>query len=107
MHLLLFKQDILEHYPEKYGKKFYAKKFSLQKDLPVLPMGTINDLKTGEWVAAIGSPFHLTNTVTVGVVSSTQRDPSEMGLPHKNIKYIQTDASITVNYNSCQITLKF
>ncbi|XP_028037014.1 serine protease HTRA2, mitochondrial [Bombyx mandarina] len=65
------------------------------KGLPTMKLGTSADLKPGEWVVAIGSPLDLSNTVTAGVVSSTQRAGSELGLQDRNIVYIQTDAPIT------------
>ncbi len=60
-------------------------------DLPVLPMGNSDKLQVGEWVIAIGSPFELNQTVTVGVVSAKGRD--RMGInDYEN--FIQTDAAI-------------
>ena len=48
------------------------------KNLPVLKIGSSENLKVGEWVAAIGSPFGLDNTVTAGIVSAKSRAlPSE------------------------------
>ena len=44
------------------------------KDLPALKMGDSNQLKVGEWVAAIGSPFGLDKTVTAGIVSALSRN---------------------------------
>ncbi|HIU85000.1 MAG TPA: DegQ family serine endoprotease [Candidatus Aphodousia gallistercoris] len=60
------------------------------KNLPVLKIGSSENLKVGEWVAAIGSPFGLANTVTAGIVSAKSRAlPSEEYVP-----FIQTDVAV-------------
>lgn len=79
----------------------------LQKKLPVLSLGQSADLRPGEFVVAIGSPFALQNTVTTGIVSTTQRDGKELGIQDSDMDYIQTDAIINVRqkmfsrYNNC------
>lgn len=60
------------------------------KDLPVLRVGSSKDLQVGEWVAAIGSPFGLDNTVTAGIVSAVSRNlPTDQYVP-----FIQTDVAV-------------
>ncbi|XP_068455355.1 serine protease HTRA1B-like [Clinocottus analis] len=66
--------------------------------LPVLLLGRSASLRPGEFVVAIGSPFSLQNTVTTGVVSTTQRGGKELGLLDSDMDYIQTDAII--NYGN-------
>jgi serine protease Do len=61
------------------------------KNLPVLPLGNSDALEVGEWVIAIGSPFELNQTVTVGVVSAKGRN--RMGISDYE-NFIQTDAAI-------------
>uniref|UniRef100_A0A183IK94 Serine protease HTRA2, mitochondrial n=1 Tax=Soboliphyme baturini TaxID=241478 RepID=A0A183IK94_9BILA len=62
--------------------------------LPALNLGTKRKIRPGEWVIALGSPFSLTNTVTVGVISNTHRKLVDLG-QNSPIEYIQTDAMIT------------
>jgi serine protease Do len=59
-------------------------------DLPTVKIGKSSDLKVGEWVLAIGSPFGFDHTVTAGIVSAKGRSlPSENYVP-----FIQTDVAI-------------
>jgi serine protease Do len=60
------------------------------KDLPVVELGDSDKLEIGEWVMAIGNPFGLTQTVTVGIVSAKGRVIGSG--PYDD--FIQTDASI-------------
>ena len=60
------------------------------KNLPVVRIGEAAKSKVGEWVAAIGSPFGLENTVTAGIISAKSRS-----LPDENyVPFIQTDVAI-------------
>lgn len=60
------------------------------KNLPTLKLGDSQDLKVGEWVLAIGSPFGFDHTVTAGIVSAKGRS-----LPSDNyVPFIQTDVAI-------------
>ena len=60
------------------------------EDLPTLRIGDSDDLKVGEWVLAIGSPFGFDATVTAGIVSAKGRS-----LPSDNyVPFIQTDVAI-------------
>jgi len=62
-----------------------------QHGLTVAPLGNSDALRVGEWAIAIGNPFGLDQTVTVGVISATGR--SDVGIAtYEN--FIQTDASI-------------
>ena len=69
----------------------------LQHPLPTLPLGRSSDVRQGEFVVAMGSPFALRNTITSGIVSSAQRGSKELGLSNSNMDYIQTDAAIDVS----------
>lgn len=69
----------------------------LQNPLPTLPLGRSAEVRQGEFVVAMGSPFALRNTITSGIVSSAQRGSKELGLSNSNMDYIQTDAAIDVS----------
>lgn len=60
------------------------------KNLPVVALGKTSELRVGEWVLAIGSPFGFENTVTAGVVSAKGRSlPDDSTVP-----FIQTDVAV-------------
>ncbi|GBE02580.1 MAG TPA: DegQ family serine endoprotease [Nitrospirae bacterium] len=61
------------------------------KNLPTIPWGNSDNLKVGEFVLAIGNPFGLSNTVTMGIVSAVGR--ANVGIADYE-DFIQTDAAI-------------
>jgi serine protease Do len=60
-------------------------------NLPVAPLGNSDAMRPGDWVMAIGNPFALSHTVTVGVVSATARPFPLEGRPQR---MLQTDAAV-------------
>jgi serine protease Do len=65
-------------------------KVTPRKPLPAVTFGSSNRLKVGDWVMAIGNPFGLGGSVTVGIISAKQRDINSG--PYDD--YLQTDAAI-------------
>lgn len=65
-------------------------KVTPKKPLPFVPFGSSDALKVGDWVMAIGNPFGLGGSVTVGIISAKQRDINA-GLYDE---FLQTDAAI-------------
>jgi len=59
--------------------------------LPVIPWGDSSSLRIAEWVLAVGNPFQLNQTVTLGIVSAVGRD--NLGVASYE-DFIQTDAAI-------------
>ena len=66
-------------------------KVKSDQPLPVAVLGDSERIKVGQWALAIGNPFGLDSTLTVGVVSATGR--ANVGIEHYE-DFIQTDASI-------------
>jgi serine protease Do len=62
-------------------------------NLPTVALGNSAQLRPGEWAIAIGNPLGLDNTVTVGIISATDRSGRSFGTPTRQ-GYIQTDAAI-------------
>jgi S1-C subfamily serine protease len=61
---------------------------------PVAALGNSDALQVGDWAIAVGNPFGLDQTVTLGIVSSLNRNASKLGITDKRLDLIQTDAAI-------------
>ena len=64
------------------------------EDLPAVPMGNSDDLRLGEWVLAIGSPYDLRSTITAGIVSAKGRSMPNYDGQYRVESFIQTDAAV-------------
>ena len=62
--------------------------------LPVIPFGDSSELRLGEWVIAIGSPYDLRSTITAGIVSAKGRSMPNYSGEFKIESFIQTDAAV-------------
>ena len=58
------------------------------------PLGNSEELEVGDWAIALGTPYGLEKTVTLGIVSSLHRDINSLGFSDKRLDLIQTDAAI-------------
>ena len=58
------------------------------------PLGNSELLEVGDWAIALGTPYGLERTVTLGIVSSLHRSISSLGFSDKRLDLIQTDAAI-------------
>ena len=89
------------------GKKFKAKLIGQDffTDLAVLKiegkgpwpkaqLGDSTKIKVGDWAIAVGNPFGLENTVTLGIISNLKRNVTQLGIFDKKLELIQTDAAI-------------
>ena len=88
---------------EKYKGKLIG--LDLLTDLAVIklegkgpwPKATLGDstkIEVGDWAIAVGNPFGLENTVTLGIISNLNRNVSQLGIYDKKFELIQTDAAI-------------
>lgn len=69
-------------------------KIEAKESLPALELGDSDTLQPGDWAIAIGNPLGLNNTVTMGIISATDRSSSQLGAPDQRVNFIQTDAAI-------------
>lgn len=101
-------QKITVSLPEPDGRSFEARYVASDPtsdlavlkvedgNMPVAPLGTSDDILVGEWAIAIGNPFDLGPTVSIGVVSALDRDFSEPKGEYYYRDMIQTDAAINL-----------
>ena len=61
---------------------------------PKAKLGDSSKIEVGDWAIAVGNPFGLENTVTLGIISNLNRNVSELGIYDKKFELIQTDAAI-------------
>ena len=89
------------------GKKFEAKligqyfftdlavlKIEGKGPWPKAKLGNSAKIKVGDWAIAVGNPFGLENTVTLGIISNLNRNVNQLGIYDKKLELIQTDAAI-------------
>ena len=61
---------------------------------PKAILGDSSKIEVGDWAIAVGNPFGLENTVTLGIISNLNRNVSQLGIYDKKFELIQTDAAI-------------
>ncbi len=61
---------------------------------PKAQLGDSTKIKVGDWAIAVGNPFGLENTVTLGIISNLNRNVTQLGIYDKKLDLIQTDAAI-------------
>jgi len=61
---------------------------------PKANLGDSTKIKVGDWAIAVGNPFGLENTVTLGIISNLKRNVAQLGIYDKKLELIQTDAAI-------------
>ena len=69
-------------------------KIDNHQDSSYAPLGDSEELEVGDWAIALGTPYGLEKTVTLGIVSSLHRDINALGFSDKRLDLIQTDAAI-------------
>ncbi len=61
---------------------------------PTAPLGDSDKVLVGDWAIAVGNPYGLENTVTLGIISNLNRNLAQLGISGKRVDLIQTDAAI-------------
>ncbi len=57
-------------------------------------LGNSDQIEVGDWAIAVGNPYGLEKTVTLGIISNLNRNVSQLGISDKRLNLIQTDAAI-------------
>jgi len=66
---------------------------------PKAKLGDSSKIKVGDWAIAVGNPFGLENTVTLGIISNLNRNVTQLGIYDKKLEMIQTDAAINPGHS--------
>ena len=61
---------------------------------PTASLGNSDQLRVGDWAIAVGNPYGLESTVTLGIISNLNRNVAQLGISGKRLDLIQTDAAI-------------
>ena len=61
---------------------------------PTASLGNSDQLRVGDWAIAVGDPYGLESTVTLGIISNLNRNVAQLGISGKRLDLIQTDAAI-------------
>ena len=61
---------------------------------PKAKLGDSTKIQVGDWAIAVGNPFGLENTVTLGIISNLKRNVTQLGIYDKKLELIQTDTAI-------------
>ncbi|KGG18468.1 putative serine protease [Prochlorococcus sp. SS52] len=61
---------------------------------PKAYLGNSEEIEVGDWAIAVGNPYGLEKTVTLGIISNLNRNVSQLGISDKRLNLIQTDAAI-------------
>jgi serine protease Do len=95
----IIKVQISENTKESFDAKIVGKdartdvaliKIDAKRKLPVVKLGTSNDVQAGEWVAAFGNPYGYGHSITKGIVSALGREIDELNIN----PFLQVDAPI-------------
>ena len=69
-------------------------KVNADQDLPTIEFGDSDNVQVGEWVLAVGNPFNLTSTVTLGIISAKARNINILPGEYSVESFLQTDAVV-------------